>query len=39
MEVTKVDFRPATDVDLEDIIKLTNLCFEEDTRICTSSLG
>ncbi len=33
MEVTKVDFRPATDVDLEDIIKLTNLCFEEDTPL------
>lgn len=30
MEVT---FRPATAADLEDIIALTNLCFDEDTSL------
>lgn len=30
MEVT---FRPATAADLEDIITLTNLCFDEDTSL------
>lgn len=33
MEVSEVTFRPATAEDLEDIIALTNLCFEEETPL------